>query len=483
MAHYPTHLLFGALALAVTVAIQGLTVNTMIRRKLRVSVAFFGAYLLLNAGLAVVSPQLMNVTDDDLRAFERLLVAAGLINMVVVCTINPLHVNRVPERFPTIVQDFMVVGLVLLAGTFLSEKLIAASAIGAVVVGFGLKDTLGNAFAGLAIQSEAPFHIGNWIRVGEFEGRVAEVTWRATRLRTRTGNCIVVPNSRIAAESIINFTEPTVPTRLELEVGATYLAPPNLVKAAIVEAARQVPQVLEMPAPDALLLSFDDCAITYRARVWVVDYEFDDEIKDRVRRAIYYAFARHGIEIPWPLHVEYERPYVERDPAAEQRARESALASVDLFAALGEEERRELAGRAAMRTFGNGEAIVREGQPGESMFVVCAGTVAVVTGAGRREVARIDPGGYFGEMSLLTGAPRSATVVARGDARVLELDAASFRRVAESSPMAMERVATLATTRRAGLDEAKSEAASAAVASAPATLLEKMRRFLRFGQR
>jgi CRP-like cAMP-binding protein len=425
----------------------------------------------------------MNVTEEDLRAFERLLLAAGLINLAVVCTINPLHADRVPERFPTIVQDFLVVGLVLLAGTFLSDKLIAASAIGAVVVGFGMQDTLGNAFAGLAIQSEAPFRIGHWVRVGEFEGRVAEMTWRATKLRTKTGNFVVVPNSKIAAEAVVNYSEPAVPTRLELEVGASYLAAPNLVKAAIVEAAQQVPQVLEIPPPDALLLKFDDFAIAYRARVWVVDYEFDDEVKDKVRRAIYYAFSRHRIEIPWPLHVEYEKEFPERDAGAELRQREGVVASIDLFAELGEEERRDLARQASMKAFGSGEAIVREGEPGQSMFVVCRGTAAVVTGSERREVASIGAGGYFGEMSLLTGEPRSATVLARGDTSVLELQAASLGALAARSPAAMERIAVLAAGRRLELNHVQEEARSAAGAVAPATILEKMRQFLRFGQR
>jgi CRP-like cAMP-binding protein len=133
-----------------------------------------------------------------------------------------------------------------------------------------------------------------------------------------------------------------------------------------------------------------------------------------------------------------------------------------------------------MRTFGGGEAIVREGAPGHTMFVICSGRVAVVLGAGRREVATIDAGGYFGEMSLLTGEPRTATVVARGDTTVIELDADTFRELAASDPQAMERVGLVAVTRRAELDQAKSTAAAAAPIETRATLLARMRKFLRF---
>ncbi len=180
----------------------------------------------------------------------------------------------------------------MLIATFVfDDKLLTTSAVGAVVVGFALQDTLGNAFAGLAIQSEKPFRIGNWIKVGDFEGRVAEVTWRATKLRTKTGNFIIVPNNLVSRESILNFSEPAVPTRLELDIGASYLSTPGDVKAAIAEALAQVTRVLKSPPPDALVHSFDGSAITYRVRFWVADYEFDDEARDDVRTALFYAFA------------------------------------------------------------------------------------------------------------------------------------------------------------------------------------------------
>ena len=131
----------------------------------------------------------------------------------------------------------MVIGLLVLIATFVfQDKLLTTSAVGAVVVGFALQDTLGNAFAGLGIQSEKPFRVGHWIRVGDFEGRVAEVTWRATKLRTKAGNFVIVPNNIVAKDAITNYSEPAVPTRLEIEVGASYLSTPADVKAAALEA-------------------------------------------------------------------------------------------------------------------------------------------------------------------------------------------------------------------------------------------------------
>ena len=159
-----------------------------------------------------------------------------------------------------------------------------------------------------------------------------------------------------------------------------------------------------------------------------------------------------GIEIPYPVQVEYSREWPAPDPAAEQGNREKVLADVDLFSTLSEAQRADLAAATVAHTFGDGEAIVRQGEPGHSMYVLCSGRVAVLLEPGRQEVAVIEQGGYFGEMSLLTGEPRTATVVARGEAVVLELDAALFRRLGEESPVALERVGLAAITRREELE-------------------------------
>jgi small-conductance mechanosensitive channel/CRP-like cAMP-binding protein len=474
--HYPTHLIMGVAALAATLLVMSLTVNALVGRKLRLSLFLFGAYILFNL---IVWQRPIEGDEGTLRALERLVFAAATINLLVYIFINPLRANRVPDAFPAILQDAIVIGLLLVIATFVfHDELLTTSAVGAVVVGFALQDTLGNAFAGLGIQSEKPFRIGHWIRVGEFEGRVTEVTWRATKMRTKSGNFVVVPNNIVAKEAITNYSEPATPTRIEIEVGASYLSSPAAVKGAIQEALAQSPRVLKAPAPDALLHAFDSSAVTYRVRFWVADYEFDDEARDDVRMAVFYAFGRRGIEIPWPIEVGYQREWPEPDAATKVAERERVLGAVDLFARLSVEQRRDMAVISAIHVYGDGETIVRQGDPGQSMFIVCSGAAAVVLEPDRQQVARIGPGGYFGEMSLLTGDPRSASVVASGDTSVLELDAALFRALGAADATAVERIGLAAIARRTELDQIREAAQHAAPADAPATFLDRMKRFL-----
>jgi len=477
--HPSWHLIVGVAALAATFAISSLTVNRLVRRKLRLSLLLLGAYVVLHIVLAL-RPSLGGSLDEKFLSIERLAFAAGLINLIVIGFLNPLRVDRVHDRYPAILQDFIVIGLLVLVATFVfHDQLVTTSAVSAVVIGFALQDTLGNAFAGLAIQSEKPFHVGHWIRVGDFEGRVAEVTWRATKLRTKSGNFVVVPNNIVAKEAITNYSEPAAPTRIEIEVGASYLTAPNAVKAAIGEALANSPRALRTPAPDIVLGAFDSSAIVYRVRFWIEDYERDEAARDQVRTAIYYAFARHEIEIPWPIQVQYERELKDLDPAARVQERDRLLAGVDLFAALGEDQRREIASATTSRMYGDGEAIVRQGDAGHSMFIIGSGRAAVMLEPEGREVATIERGGYLGEMSLLTGEPRTATVVARGDTFVIEIDAEVFRRLGAASPQAVEQVGVAAASRRAELDHVRANTAGPAVADAPANFLGRMRRFLR----
>jgi small-conductance mechanosensitive channel/CRP-like cAMP-binding protein len=455
------------------------TSNRLVQRKLRLSLVLAGVYVALNLALAFAP--ISSVVRDQLASVEQLVILLAAINVLIRVAVNPLRVDRIPDRVPTIVQDFLLVGLFLLVATIaFPDKLFAASAVSAVVVGFALQDTLGNAFAGLAIQIEKPFHVGHWVAIGGHEGRVSEITWRATKLRTKSGNFIIVPNNVVSKEAIVNYSEPAAPTRLTIDVGASYFSTPGEVKAAVHEALAISGRVLREPAPDVLLQEFADSAITYRVRFWVQDYAADDLARDEVRSSIYYVFRRRGIEIPWPIQVQYERQEESTDPVERARKRSELLGRLDLFAALPEADRARLAAAAKDHLFGDGERIVREGEPGRSLFAVARGRVAVLTGKDDREVATIDAGAYFGEMSLLTGEPRSATVAARGDCLVVEIEAEAFRAVAEANPMVLEHVALAAVARREGLASARAVAASqVATTDTARSFIVRMKRFLR----
>jgi small-conductance mechanosensitive channel/CRP-like cAMP-binding protein len=466
----------GVAALAVTLALSAAIPSRFIRGRLRFSVFLLLAFLGLQ--LALTQPL---AEADLLGSIARLFFLLAAINLVVALVVNPWREHRASDRFPAIAQDVVIILLFTVVATLLMrDQLLTTSAVGAVIVGFALQDTLGNFFSGLAIQIEKPFKVGHWVAIGDKEGQVAEITWRATKLRTEAGQFLIVPNTIIAKEPILNYSEPSIPTRIEVVVGVGYQFPPNQVKAGLRDAVGQSPIIMKAPSPDVLVQDFGDSAVIYKVRFWIEDYEMHEPARDQLRSAIWYTFQRESIEIPFPIQVEMSREERPARPPDAIAAAANRLARVDLFSTLGPDERLSLAQASPEKMYGHGEIIVRQDEAGSSMFVVSSGRVSVVLEPSNRQVAEIGAGGFFGEMSMLTGEPRTATVRALTDATAMEISAERFRQLALDRPELVEHVTSVITSRRAGLEEARAAAAATmAPATAPRTLLDRIQRFLK----
>lgn len=472
------HLWLGLGLLALALAVQAFTLNRLVRRKLRLTLAL--AALAILVGVAERSELVPADIAPGALSLGNLVVALALANFLVVVFLNPLRADSVPAHFPGIVQDAIVVVLFLVVATILlRETLLLTSAVGAVVVGFALQDTLGNAFAGLALQTEKPFKMGQWVKIGGYEGRVEELTWRATKLRTRQSTFLIVPNNQVSGNAIENFSEPIRPTRIHLEVGVTYTKPPSEVKRAFLAAIQQAPLVLTTPEPDVLLHEFDDSSIVYQARFWIDDCGLSDEALDQVRTALWYELSRRGIEIPYPIQVEMSREEPPaRDPGLTPRFART-LARVGVFASLDDASREDLASLAEPRLYGARQRVVVQGEAGRSMFAIVDGRVQVVLEPNGEEVAQLGEGEFFGEMSLLTGDPRTATVRALDDALLMEIDAGAFRTFVLERPEVLSGITSAVAERREALERSRSSLSVTNGSTSPETLLGRVRRFLR----
>ena len=477
VAHPFTHILsVGGVFIGAVVLIR-IVRNRVIRRRL-----LFSCLVALAIGAmhyAAMSWPTSFLAQHGWR-IEILLATLALASALIALIFNPWFRDGESDRAPSIVQDTLAVLAVVVVSLRVFEVsslgVLAGSTIIAALMGLALQETLANAFAGIALQMDRPFRVGHWITVGDRVGFVTEMTWRATKIRTKAGNTVVVPNSVMAREPINNYSEPTAPTRVEIEVGATYDVTPNIVRAAMLAAADGTDHVLDSPKPDVILVDFGASAIVYRIRFWIDDFSRDDLLKDAVRTRIYYEFKRRSIEIPWPIQIQYDRKEMVADPVQQSARFARAVASVPVLAGLPGEAHEALAREARELVFADGEVIVREGDPGASMFLVLTGVVVITLGAERREVATTSAGGYFGEMSLLTGDVRTATVSARGDCTVLEITADAFRAYVQQRPEVIDVLAAAASARRRELDDARA-AAGARPAATQASLTARMRRY------
>jgi small-conductance mechanosensitive channel/CRP-like cAMP-binding protein len=301
-------------------------------------------------------------------------------------------------------------------------EIVATSTVVSVIIGLALQDTLGNFFAGISIHVEQPFHIGDAIRIGDVTGRVEAVTWRTTTIRTNNNTVIIFPNSRVARDPMEVYPFNNL-NRHVLRFPAPYSVAPQRVIPMMQEAVRSVPNVAPERTPIVRIADFAESSITYEVLFWIRDYMLVPDTDAKIRERTWYIYHRSDIEIPFPTrHLLVEK---RGSKSATQSADyESIIESVKLFEPLTSDERTAVARAIVEHTYAPGEVILRGGEPGDSMFVVHRGKVEVrlpSTNGGMQQVAVLEAGNFFGEISLFTGEPRTADVYAVGEVEILEI--------------------------------------------------------------
>lgn len=422
------------------VGLQALSADPQFKRDLRGAASLLAGYLLLRTVDLYQGERLPAGLHQALELAWMLALAFGFIRLSVSVLLKLARLRARPT--PKILRDVLDGTLYLVATLIIVQRefridlssLLAGSAIVSVVIGLALQETLGNLFAGLAIQLERPFQVGDIISVGtEVFGRIVQIGWRATRVENKRREIISLPNTTFSKQGVKNYSRGGEPVGFDTFILLSYETPPNRVKAVVRDTLAEVPLILAEPAARVRTWSYDDSGIKYRIRFYVADVARANYVRDEVLSRLWYRLRREGIEVPYPqrtVHMQFPQEQRAEFPVAERIA---LLDEVDLFRVLGPGERERVAHEMLARRFGRGERIIEEGAPGRTFYIVGSGTVSILTGRGV-EVTRLGRGQYFGEMSLLTGEPRAATVVAAEDAVLFELDRPTFAQLFDEQP-------------------------------------------------
>ncbi|HJT18492.1 MAG TPA: mechanosensitive ion channel family protein [Thermoanaerobaculia bacterium] len=316
-------------------------------------------------------------------------------------------------------------------------KYLAGTAVIAAVLALALQETLGNLFAGIALHMEDTYAVGDVIHSGDFWGIVEGVSWRATRLRGYNNQRVILPNSLIARERLEIYPRNNLNARV-LSVGVDYNCAPATVIGILTQVATHVDGVArEMPAI-ARVAGFGDSAVNYEIKYYTRDYSARDRIDADIRKAVWYALQRNGISIPFPIRSfqPYTPPSAGHQLTPEEMFKR--LREVEILEPLSDAEVEPIAAAIKVHFYSKGEAIIRHGSAGDSMFIVHTGTVVVRlpddSMTGWHQVAQLGPGHVFGEMALLTGEMRTADVVAMTDVVALEIGKDSLQPVLNRHP-------------------------------------------------
>jgi small-conductance mechanosensitive channel/CRP-like cAMP-binding protein len=357
--------------------------------------------------------------------------------------------------------------------------LFTTSAIFGVILGLALQDTLGNFFAGISLQADRPFQVGDVITVGvqRHSGVVEEITWRAVKIRTFQNHVVLISNSTAAREPIEVCSRDNLNARLVF-FNTLFTDSPAKTIHVVREAVREADNVSQKISPIVRIRNLGDSGVEYEVKYWLDDYAKYNDTDALVRQRIWYAFRRAGLNFAYPTRTLL----VERKPKIGAGGEDGGaiverLAAVDIFAPLSAQETGMLAQAATSHVFAPGETVIRAGDPGSSMFVVHNGRVSVqVNENGRsRTVATLSEGAFFGEMALFTGEPRTANVVALEETEVLEIGHAAMKLVFDTNPDLVESLSHIIAERRQAL--AASEDLSGGDKDESAGLLSSIKRF------
>lgn len=328
--------------------------------------------------------------------------------------------------------------------------LVAIPTAATAVIGFALQDTLKRFFAGLMLGKLV--RVGDWVCLAGKEGRVTKVDLGHVTIMTRQEDSVMVPNNLVAQHDIVNYNKPTTKHARTVLVDASYDAPPLQVQAVLIEAAKAVSGVLADPAPEAFVVAFKDSSIQYRVKFWVKDFSVVPELEGQVLAYAWYAFKRNGIEMPFPQRTVHMVPAKDGDRTKDEEHERilGALRRIDFLSVLSPEHMEIVARGATTRIYLPGETVVRQGELGSEFFFILEGSVEVVRAVEQEPsmVATLNSMEFFGEMSVLTGEPRSATVVAKTRLEVLVITKAVLARPIMLHPVLAERISHVLAQRK-----------------------------------
>ena len=350
----------------------------------------------------------------------------------------------------------------------LSSILFTSAAV-TLVVGLALQDLLSNLFSGITLNMEKPFRTGDWVMAGSETGEVVDTTWRATRIKTLDGDFVIIPNSTISKEQIVNYHAPSRLHASHVKVGVSYDVPPNRVKEVMIEAALETDGVLKKHSPIVWLTDFNDFSVAYVMKFWIDNYQLHNHIEGEVRSRIWYAFRRNGIVIPFPIRNVYVHTISREEEEAERERsiaeRMAVMRPVEILKPLSKGELRDLASRVKIQHYGAEEVLVKQGDPGDSFFIVKDGEVevSIETEKGERTVIRhLGNGEFLGEGSLLTGEARSATVTAVRDTQVIVISKSNFADILNAKPSMVTELSRILERRLRELAERRAALAETA---------------------
>ena len=369
--------------------------------------------------------------------------------------LSRLRINRGLQEAITVFIKYVLITfssaiILQTAGINLSSLAVVAGVVG-IGIGFGLQNLASNFISGLVLLFEQTLKVGDYIEIGELKGTIERISIRSTILRTEDDLFVIVPNQRFIENNTVNWSYAGHTCRIHVPVNVAYDTDLLVLTEALLTAARHEPRVLSNPSPEVWFHAFGKESLEFKLLVWIDDPDANEPIRSSLNFRIAYEFRARGIKIPFPtreiiLHnpealSQIITPTILEDrqqsqnlqvnrqinptvaPATNEISTKSLrdlLRKISYFERCTEVELFALIARGYRKHFDINEIICRENDPSEEFYIILSGVVEIFSERNNQAIATLGEGEFFGEISLLTGTPRTATV------RALVLDTVIF---------------------------------------------------------
>jgi len=363
----------------------------------------------------------------------------------------------------------------------------------AAAVGFAAQATLGNLIGGISLQLDNTCRIGDWIEIDGVSGEIVSIRWRYTALATVNNVTLVIPNADLMKNRVTLLGrrgDLRIPWRRPIEFSVGYEWTPGQVLGVVNSALERVeiPFVTPEPKPHCICSGFEGSAIRYIVYYWLSDIKTYLVTDSRMRVHIYAALGRAGMEIPIArseLYLHSARDAQAVRLSDERESRGALLHSLELFAPLTDSEAQALATQLIPTPFAPGDIATKQGEPSDSLFILARGEVGIFREneagmpPGRHRLASLAAPAFFGEMGLLTGQARTATVAAESEALCYRLDKRGFEAIIRARPELADAMSKTVAARQAANDATLASLSAEARARATGTRANELVRRIR----
>lgn len=398
------------------------------------------------------------------------ILAAILIGRVFNLGWNQFRLNSGKGALPGVAQYLVMalLYLIALAGIWSYalhrpiSGILAASGFIGLILGFALRSLIMDLFMGLAVNFDQPYRIGEYIMINKdrIDGKVVDISWRTTRLETGENNIVVIPNNIMGTMVLTNFSRPSSESEMEIMFTFDFAVPVRDIKHILqssVVALQDTRGFSKREEPKVRVKGINSMGIDYKVKYWIDASQIGPgKAKNLVLESIIDNLQKSGISPAYPKTDAFNADMPDKmvDYRSE-KGRLALLRRIEALEHLVDEYLEMIASRMNLRYFENGEVLFNEGDPGDSMYIVVVGVLKVVVLRNNTEhtIAQITPGQVFGEMSMLTGEPRTATIRAATDVIAYEVHRDHLSEVFEKQPETVEIISTIMAQRQLSNDK------------------------------